>query len=199
MARSIVLTLGGAESHFNFRKLERKKLYGSRRRISLDAGGEACRRAALAEDGLFLVQSGMSAQGYFTDENSWVPNSELVGICDGRVVEKLPSTLNEAHPLQNCTPQMVLDHRLSTIYMLDVQNIDALLEKALDGGEVFTFPFNYQADFRTETGFVLKNDEGIFVLVGVEAKPEWLESGTPPPLGEEDESEMDDELDFEMF
>ena len=199
MAKPIVVSLGDAESRFDFSKLERKKLYGSRRRIPQDHSGEACKRASLTDDGQFLIQSGMTAQGYFTDDHRWVPNKELVGIENGEVVEKVPSTLGEAQTLEACTPQRLLDHRLTTVYMLEGQDVDPALAAALEKGELFTFAFNYRADFRAETGFLLQNKEGIFVLVGVEAKAEWLEPSAPPPLIEEEEEELEDELDFEMF
>ena len=50
MAKPIVVRFEGAESRFDFAKLERKKLYGSRRRMPLDAAGEPCKRAALTDD-----------------------------------------------------------------------------------------------------------------------------------------------------
>ena len=199
MAKPIVVRFKGAESRFDFAKLERKKLYGSRRRMPLGANGEPCKRAALTDDGRFLVRSGMSAQGYFTDDGRWIPNRELQGItAEGSVVEKLASTLGEAQDLTACTPQTLLDHKLTTIYMLDAQDVDAGLQVALEGGEVFQFDFNYRADFRAETGFILQNKEGLFVLVGTPALPEWVETSAPPPIVEAEEEE-EDELDFEMF
>jgi len=69
MSKSIVLNFEGGASRFAFSKLDRKKLYGYRRRISLDANGEPCKKGSLTEDGRFVLQSGMTAQGYFTSGN----------------------------------------------------------------------------------------------------------------------------------
>ena len=72
-------------------------------------------RASLTEDGQFLIQSGMTAQGYFTDDMRWIPNSDLVGLVDGEPVEKIPSTLGEPQDLEAATAQQLLDLRLSAV------------------------------------------------------------------------------------
>ena len=199
MARPLVMTLDGVESRFDFSKLERKKLYGSRRRIAMDKNDGACKRASLTEDGLFLLQSGMTGQGYFTDEDRWVPNSELVGLVDGEPVEKVASTLGAPQELTKTTPEDLLDLRLTSVYMLTEQSVDEALMSALNAGQVFTLPFNYRADFRAETAFLVGNQGGVFVLVGTPARGEWLEPAAPPPIIDDTDDGDDDELDFEMF
>ena len=69
MAKPIVVSLDGIESSFDHIKLDRKRLYGERRRVPLDLTGQPCVKSALTSDGLYLLQSGMTAQGYF-DESS---------------------------------------------------------------------------------------------------------------------------------
>ena len=199
MAKPIVVRLDSEESRFDFSKLERKKLYGARKRMSLDASGERCERAALTQDGRFLIRSGMTAQGYFTDGGRWIPNKGLQGIAqDGSVVEKIGSTLGEAQDLEPCTAQELLDHRLTTVYMLEPHELGPQLGAKLESGGLFRFAFNFRADFRAECGFLVQNDEGIFVMVGVPAPSDWVETTAPPPLVEVEEEE-EDELDFEMF
>ena len=199
MARSLVMNFKGEESRFDFSKLERRKLYGKRRRIAMDRDGNPCKRASLTEDGQFLIQSGMTAQGYFTDDMRWIPNSDLVGLVDGKPVEKIPSTLGEPQDLEATTAQQLLDLRLSAVYMLTGQSVDAGLQAALDAGEIFTFPFNYRSDFRAETAFIVANKVGTFVLVGTPTTPEWLEPAAAPPIIDDTDEGEDDELDFEMF
>ena len=64
MAKPIVVSLEGIESSFDHAKVERAQLYGARRRLPLDSTGEACIKAGLTTDGLYLLQAGMTAQGY---------------------------------------------------------------------------------------------------------------------------------------
>jgi hypothetical protein len=94
----------------------------------------------------------------------------------------------------------VLNLELTTVYHLTAEEIDPSLEKKLKKGEVFRFPLNYYADFQTETAYLLLNDEGYFVLVGVPADPQWSEPQVvPSEVFESEDLGGDDDLDFEMF
>lgn len=200
MAKAIIVTLAGEESLFDFTKLERAKVYGSRRRVALDAAGESCQRASLTRDGRFLLQTGMTAQGYLTPDGRWVPNAELVGLdVDGKPLEQQPSTLGLAQALEEVPARELFDLRVSSTYALTVKELTAGLSAALDAGKVFRFAFNYRRDYRAETAFLVKNDVGVFAVVGVPLVPQWIEpAASPPPLPPTDEPEADD-LDFEMF
>ena len=94
----------------------------------------------------------------------------------------------------------VLNLGLTTVYHATAEEIDPSLENKLKTGEVFRFPLNYYADFQTETAYLLLNDEGYFVLVGVPANPQWSEPQiVPSEVFESEDLEGDDDLDFEMF
>jgi hypothetical protein len=200
MAKAIIVTHAGEESRFDFTRLERAKVYGSRRRVALDAAGEPCKRAALTLDGRYLVQSGMTAQGYLTPDGRWVPNSELVGLdVDGKPLEKQASTLGVAQPLLEVAPRELFDLRVTATYALTVQHLEPKLKAALDAGKVFRFAFNYRGDYRSETAFLVQNDVGCFAVVGAPAAPAWIEpAAAPPPIPPAEEPEAD-EIDFEMF
>jgi hypothetical protein len=198
MPRPIVVILDNKNSEFSFKKLERRKLYGSKKRIALDKDGHQCKKASITEDGAFLLKTGMSVQGYFDNSENWIPNKELVGLLDGVVVEKNDSTLGVPQQLEAVEPSVLLDCRIQSTYLLDEQNIDEALAKALDEGQLFRFCFNYRADYHAETGFLLKNPEGYFALVGIPAESTWQAPSAPPPI-DDDEDELDDDLDFEMF
>ena len=97
MAKPIVLTYEGVQSSFDHAKLDRARLYGARKRIPLDQDGQTCVKAALTIDGLYLLQSGMTAQGYFDENGRWLQRSQLVGLDpDGHPLELKPSTLGVA-------------------------------------------------------------------------------------------------------
>ncbi len=165
----------------------------------MDRTGAACKRASLTEDGRFLLRRGMTGQGYFTDVGRWVPNGDLVGLQDGAVVERVESTLKTPQILEESSTQALLDCRLTAVYSLTTDAVDPALQTALDGGVVFTFPFNYRADYHAETAYLLANGEGTFILVGLEASPQWLEPAASPPVVDDTDAGDDDELDFEMF
>ena len=202
MAKPIVVVLEKSESTFSFVKLDRAKLYGTRRRIVLGPDDETCQRAQLTEDGSLLLRSGMTSQGYFDDSGNLISQSDFVGIsADGSIVERQPSTLGVAQELAGPVgEEEVLNLELTTVYHLTAEEIDPSLEKKLKKGEVFRFPLNYYADFQTETAYLLLNDEGYFVLVGVPADPQWSEPQVvPSEVFESEDLGGDDDLDFEMF
>ena len=80
MAKLILINYQGEEAQFSHKKVDRSKLYGSRKRIPLDPSGENCLRCELSDDGSTLIMSGMTSQGYFDSDLNWIPNKELISI-----------------------------------------------------------------------------------------------------------------------
>lgn len=201
MANNIIVQIGAEVSEFSLRKLERAKLYGRRRRLNLDLDGQPCTRAELTHDGSLLIKSGMTSQGYFDENRNWIPRSELVGIdTDGNLIEKVPSTLGVPQNLEGPVPvEEILDLAISSVYMLDAVNVAPTLTEALEQGGTFRFPFNYRADYHAESAYLVKNSEGLFVLVGSPTTPEWCDLERVAVDSGEDESILDDDLDFDMF
>lgn len=199
MAKPIIVRHGGHESHFALTRLDRAKLYGRRQRQPLDPEGRRCTRVELTQDGSLMVRSGMTAQAYFDEKNTWIPSSALVGIdAEGNVVDKQPSTLGVPQDLESIEPQELLEFALRTVYSLDPLDLNDALQKELEGGALFKFRFNYRADYHAETAVLLANDSGFFALIGDPIKLPWLSLDQAPQINLDDEDE-DDELDFEMF
>ena len=201
MARTIVVETGGNTSSFGFRKIDRSKLYGQRRRIHLDPAGEPCARASLTDDGALLLRLGMTAQGYFDGDGQWIPYGELRGFdADGQPLERQPSTLGEPVELEGpVDAQLLLDQRTQSVYALDPQELDDALRDSLLAGDVYRLPFNYRAGWKMGHAFLVANPEGaVFALMGDPAPPDWCEPSRLPEV-QDDGDDLDDELDFEMF
>ena len=201
MASNIIVQKGSDMSEFSLQKLDRAKLYGKRRRLNLDQNGQPCTRAELTQDGSLLVKSGMTSQGYFDEDQRWIPRGELIGLdTEGNQVEKAPSTLGVAQDLEGPVPaEEVLDLEVASVYMLDAVEVAPTLAEALDRGDVFRFRFNFRADYHAESAYLLKNSEGLFALVGSPAAPEWCELERVAVDSPEADSVLDDDLDFDMF
>lgn len=199
MAKPIVLTLDAAESSFNIAKLDRARLYGSRKRIPLDQEGQPCVKAALTEDGQYLLQAGMTAQGYFDEVGRWIERGQLVGLdAQGEVLPLRPSTLGVAQPAVVVDASELLRHTVDSVYVLDPLTVDGALASRLEAGEVLRFGFNWGADYHEETAFLVKNPEGFFCLVATPTLPTWCEPGKVAVVEAADEA-AEEELDFEMF
>ncbi len=200
MAKPIILTHNETASNFQLEKLERSKLYGSKRRIPVDVDGKPCVRAALTDDGEVLILSGMAAQGWFDDLGRQVEASEMEAQTpDGIALELVPSTLGVSQPLEGpVSPMEVLDLAVSSVYQLTAETIADELAASLTSGEVWRFRFNYRSDFLAETAYLLANDAGIFALIGQPTTAPHLQLNALPPVEAADVEDTED-VDFEML
>ena len=200
MAKPIILSYGNEESHFNHLKIDRSKLYGKKRRLALDQEGNECQRTSLMDDGSLILKSGMTAQGYFTTNDKWVPNKDLIGLdLDGKPLDLKPSTLGVATEME-LQEQLedLADLSVGSIYSLEPIELADETKSLLDSGCVFRFPFNYRADYNVETGYLLKNKEGYFALIGTPSTSEWAEL-EQIAMEDFDETLIEEDIDFEMF
>jgi hypothetical protein len=199
MAKGVIVSAGGKTSAFRILKLDRTQLYGSRRRVAIDAAGRPCSRASLTSDGKVLLRSGMSAQGWFDADGRQVEQKAIAAIDDqGKTLELVPSTLGVEQALEGpISPRDVLDLAITAVYAAEAEDLDPVLAESLGRGEVWRFRFNYRPDYRAEPAVLLQNNEGAFILVGTSCSAPFLEpSASAPPA---DESEDEGDLDFEML
>ena len=200
MAKLILINYQGEEAQFSHKKVDRSKLYGSRKRIPLDPSGENCLRCELSDDGSTLIMSGMTSQGYFDSDINWIPNKELIGMdSSGKVLDKVPATLGVAQDGVLSELEPLLDLAVDSIYQLDPEEVPQSIQTVLESGKAISFPFNYREDYHAESAYLVLNDEGYFALIGNPIKPEWMELDQIVEETFESESEEDDDLDFEMF
>lgn len=200
MAKAIVVERNGKTSTFGFNKVDRSKLYGRRRRVALDPAGEPCTRAALNEDGSLILRPGMMAQGYFDENQRWLPQKDLVGLdARGEPLEQRPSTLGEEVSLDGpLPPQRLLEVRVQSVYALEPESVDEGLRGELADGAIFRFPFNYRPGWDDGEAWLVANVDGdFFALVGGRVVPEWCEPRVLPEIAGDDD--FGDELDFDMF
>ena len=172
-----------------------------RRRLAVDEKGRTCSRAALTDDGQLLLRSGMMAQGWFDTDDQQI-ESKAIGAEDpnGKPLELIPSTLGVEQNLDGpIDARELLDLSLTAVYRIapeSAESVDDSLNKSLAEGNIWRFPFNYRPDYRSETGYLVGNSDGIFAIVGVPSPAPFLEPQALPPEVEDD---GDEDLDFEMF
>jgi hypothetical protein len=70
----------GKESVFSISKLFRSKLYGRKRRISIDEEGNSCTRVLRDVAGGILLKKGMTGQGYLDDKGNWLERDTITGV-----------------------------------------------------------------------------------------------------------------------
>lgn len=199
MAREIIVSLGGKESSFSFKAVDRSSLYGKRKRVLLDEKGEQCSRASLLEDGSLLIKSGMTAQGYFLSDGRSYKQSELEGFnMEGKPLAKVSSTLGTTQLLSEISPEEALNISQQSVYVLEANELDEGLRASMNEGRLFSFPFNYREDYQAETALLVGNDNGYFAIIGLPVEYEWVSFKAAVDLPAESE-DSDEDLDFEMF
>ena len=199
MARPIIVSINKKNSIFQLKKIERKKLYGFRKRLAIDENNDECKRASLTEDGEVLIKSGMTSQGWFIEEGKQIESNEIGAIDENNnELCLIPSTLGINQDLEGpMNPKDLLDLSVTASYSIIPDEISDDLKISLEKGEIWKFNFNFRSDYRMETSYILKNESGYFLIVGVPNQANFLSLNAPPPLEEEEEEE--DDLDFEMF
>ncbi len=200
MAKTINLTYGAETAIFAYKPIDRAVLYGKRRRVAFDLNGKECAKASLLSDGSLLIRSGMTAQGYFTEDETWVPQSELEAInLDGTKPELFPATVGENVVAEKVSAVEALSLRFDTTYSLEPEELPGGLKKELDSGSIFKFPFNPRADYQVETGILVSNENGYFALIGQEVEYQYSALSSVVSVVDEAASDSSDDLDFEMF
>ena len=199
MARELILNLNKKKSHFQISKIDRKKLYGFKKRLYLDEKGKECSRANLEEEtGIVFVSSDISSC-YINYKGNFIEKKELEAIDDkGKKVTKQESTLGKDVKLEPTSAEEALNLKVNSVYHLEPKNFDKDLKSKLDKGEVFSFPFNYYSDFKLEDGIILKSEKNYFALIGRKTMCNWIGEHSDE-LPEEVEEFEDNDLDFEMM
>ncbi len=196
MAKPLIVFQGKETASFAITRIERSKIYGTRKRIALDGQGRPCTKAALTADGDHLLLPDMTAQGHFAGDGRWIPRSEMIGIdAAGNKIDAKPSTLGTAQALAGpVPPQEVLDLDVDGFFWLEPEPDNAPLVEKLKKGEIYKCAFSYTSAIDVGTAFLLANDEGFFAVVGRRVAERWVEEGEVfVPSDTEDDG---DDLDF---
>lgn len=199
MAREILLTLDKKASSFVISKVDRKKLYGFKKRIYLDEKGIECPRANIEEEtGIVFFNSDTSScnvdfKGNFLDKKDIEAVDEK-----GKELKKHDSTLGREVPLSSINVEDALNIQINSVYYLEPKEFDSKLKTKLDQGEIYRFDFNYFSDFKLEDGIILKAEQDYFALIGRNTTCHWIAENIDN-LPEEIEEFEDNDLDFEMM
>jgi hypothetical protein len=164
MARTLTVEVGGTTSSFGLKKLSRSSLYGSKRRVPVDAAGRPCRAAALTRDGRFLLPPGSTATLHLDDDGDPVERAELRGEDEHHQEQGGQPQAADAAELLACSIRRV--YALTPVAVCDP--LEALL--ATSG----VCRLQDAAASAGEMRFLVKNTVGYFLLVGGPAELDFL-------------------------
>mgnify|MGYP001392404442 FL=1 len=199
MARELILSLNKKSSTFAISKIDRKKLYGYKKRAYLDEKGNECLRANLEEETGIVFENGDFNSCYLDHKGNFIETKNLEAIDDtGKTVDRKESTLGKDVELSKLSIEDALNLKVNSVYLLEPKEFDGDLQSKLDGGEIYSFPFNYYADFKLEDALILKGEKDYYALIGRKTECTWIGEDNENLPNEVEEFE-DDDLDFEMM
>ena len=198
MAKSLLVRLGGEVSGFGLTRLDRDKLYGYKERQVVDQEGKRCSSAYLSSDGAALVPSGGLAMLYVDESFATIERSSLRAVdADGADLALLPATVGVEQELEGpVPPQVVLDCDIHAVYQLQEETLGAGLAAALSAGKIFRAPFHARDDYQRQSAFLVRNDHGIFALVGAPRGHAFVRRDAVPTAAADDSDDLSDDLDF---
>jgi len=124
MERTLEVCCNGSTSRFTAQRLNRASLYGSKRRVPVDAEGRPCQTAALTRDGRFLLPKGSTATLYLDTDGDVVERAEL-RTADEPLVEE------QGQQAQSAQAEDVLDCTVRQVFGLAPIAISESLEALL--------------------------------------------------------------------
>ena len=202
MARELMLRMGPESYSLAPVKVERRKIYGWTELRVIDSNGEVCRNASLDSNGVTVIPAGATKIGMVDDDGKWMDKSELRPVhSDGTEAELIPSSFESGIVLEKkATAEEYLDLITTSVYVLNGEGAEDLAKKI--GDDIFSFRFNYTADYEDSPAFLISNGEAVFIITGQNAKYEYLslEEKSDLDIDEEETDECDlDDLDFNMM
>lgn len=170
MSRKIDIAFQGNILRIALRRVDRSKLYGSTRRIGLDAQGRECATALLTRDGQYVLGPESTAGMYLDRGGDVIAREDLArGDERGLPVNGDGADPDGTHELAGPIPlESLLEHVVTDVYEVDESAIDPDLATSLSRGDI------YQTTLRESAVFLLANEHGVFLLATKPARFEFV-------------------------
>ena len=191
MSRKIDITFQGNIFQVAFHRVDRSRLYGSSRRIGLDAKGRECESALLTRDGRHVLGPGATAGICLKEKGDIVSREDLARV-DEHGQPVITNKVEPHGPPELAGPvqaEELLECVVTAVYEVDTSEIDSTLAASLSRGDIFHLP---------DKGFLLANEHGVFLLAAKPVRFDFVGRDRRIVFEEDDDNEYDD-LDFETM
>lgn len=203
MAKPLILSLDGQEFAVRIAKVDREKLYGEIDIEAFDENGNEAYLRVLAPDGKTLIDKGGTTLALLNENGDWVDRRDLIALNDeGDVIEPVPSSFGVANELSRATIEEYLSTIVKSVYVIEpTEGVDLkYVESHLADGDIYKFPFSYRGGLEYDSAFLIGNSEGIFMIVGTEARLQFLKLSQERVLDSVEEQEISgEEIDFDLL
>jgi len=189
MGRKIEIAFQGHISRIAFHRVERSRLYGSTRRIGLDAKNRECASVLLTRDGKYVLGPGSTAGMYLNEEGDIVAREDLARADDrDQPVDGDGAIPNSPHELTGLVPaEALLECLIAAVYEVDASDLDSTLAAPLSRGDIYHAP---------NKGILLANEHGVFMIAAEPVRFDFIGRDRRIVFEEDDEH---DDLGFEVM
>ena len=152
MGRKIEIAFQGSILRLALHRVDRRRLYGTARRIGLDANGNECTSAMLTRDGRNVLGPGSTAGMYLDEQGDVIAREDLARV-DEREWETTCDKTEPSGPHELAGPvpaKALLECVAGAVYEVDVAELDSKLAASLSRGDI------YRA---SRAGFLLANEQ----------------------------------------
>jgi len=207
MAKQLIFQTGDKENPCDIVRLDRKKLYGWKEVVAIGPDGDECIRVDVDETGSFIIPKGGKALGNLSIDGRWVEKSDLKAVdSEGNPAKRIPSSFDNPIVLdQTVDIETYLDHLIDAVYIISpAEEIkESLIKQIRSADGIFTFPFNYRADYGSRAAFLIETKGNLYMLVGTPTGFEFIGMEQMADLNvaedEEEDFSLEDDLDFSMM
>lgn len=184
-------------------KIDREKLYGSVEIEAFDENGREASLRILAADGKTLIDRGGTALATVDSKGTSIDRSALMAIDeDGDLIEPVASSFNAPNSLELSSTDIYLENIVKSVYLLTpAEGADLkYLKDHLKGDSIYYFPFSYRGGLEYDNAFVLAVDEDVFMVLGKQARFEFLGLNQTAVLDANEENEISaDDISFDLL
>lgn len=190
MSRKIDIAFQGNVMRIALNRVDRSRLYGSSRRIGLDAKGCECASALLTRDGIYVLGPGSTA-GMYLERGDVIAREDLASADEqGRPTKYGEPNPHGSHELTGPVPaEALLECVVTALYEVDASDFDSTLAASLSRGDIYHAP---------NIGFLFANEHSVFLVAAKPARFDFVGRDRQIVFEEDDDNEYDD-LGFESM
>jgi len=205
MVRNLTVKLEDFEFKANLKPFSRDSVYGRKVIEKRTEEGSILQHVYLTSDGIHILFSSGMGSSYLDKSGNYVEKTIDVDE-EGKEIPKTPSMYKTPINLQKTiTIEEYFGYDIKRSYVLNSENVEELTllllecKILLQKGQLFRFKYAYNDTIKPEEAILIPQDEKIIVVVGKYVPPAMLEVSQIIYEGEEEEEEIVEEIDFDIW
>lgn len=205
MGKNLIFCIEKQKFEASITKIDRDKVYGFVEEKVFDKNGNECISGNLLDDGKTLILSGSTALKTVDENFKELDKKKLKTVyLDGKDAILIQSSYDGEIKLKKVELEHLFNLEVNTVYQLKFDSPASKTEmlKATENSTIYSFVFNYRADFEGADAIVLSSQNELFILTGRALQFDFLENKVTIPAEESVTSESEEEettVDFGML